>query len=137
MKPLIFILLLLVASCGPECKGPDLSNNSIVWQGYASENPDPQFQADIDKTLTCLNNINPDIIRKNLSPSPHIIITEKEIDGFAGHCYFCANTIAALDRDVLTHYTIVHEIIHWATGLGNEAHGSIYFTTCETYFNFN
>jgi hypothetical protein len=24
-----------------------------------------------------------------------------------------------------------HEVIHWATSIGNEGHGSIYFTQCE------
>lgn len=130
----LIMLCLLLGCVGQEdCAGPDLSNNSIVWQGYASENPDPQFAADIDKTITCLKNIDPHIVRINLV-SPYIIITEKTINDRAGHFYFCINTITAWDQGILIHYSIVHEAIHWATGLGNEAHRSIYFQSCKYPF---
>lgn len=124
-----FILIVLIlAGCGKEESRPpavDLTGNTILWQGYTSENTD--LAQKFNETMECLASLN-----VSRSGEPYVIILKEHFicGGYAnaaGCMVFEENTIYMQEIAPV----FKHEVIHWATYLGIESEDTIYFTQCQ------
>ena len=132
---IIILLSVLLVGCGQDQQNnqePNLSGNTIVWQGYASQYENSYFTTATETAVSCLSNIDPNIADQN-ARLPYIIITRELVDcsGMNRVACFSPNTNTVYLAEGYAFKYFPHEIIHWATHLGIEAHGSIYFTQCE------
>ncbi len=89
------------------------------------------IQKQFTYTLECLSSLG---VQPVLNPP--IIKIVKEL-GFDCSIYLnVAGCYTAYDNTVYVteaaaQWAFSHEIIHWATGLGNDAHDDIYFQQCQ------
>lgn len=136
MKRLLLIALLLTG-CGQQQSesAADISSTTVVWQGYVSEDSYYSFPQKLSDTMQCLNNLS--TYREG---EPYVVVVKDTFSclgypGFSG-CY-SNGTVYVTEFAISPNTTIVgsdmfkHEVIHWATGLGNESHSSVYFTKCS------
>jgi len=136
MKMYVLILLvLLLAGCGQEKSDSriDISMTTILWEGHVDEKPEV-YQKFIE-TMACLNSLN--AVRRTGNLYVMIVETSFIADGTLVAGCNIGNVIifsAAAEESASSKFIVSkHEIIHWATGIGNEGHGNIYFETCQ-YF---
>ena len=124
-------LFLFNSGCGQEASYVDISDTTIVWQGYVDEDSD--LLARFNETMSCLNALGVD-----RAGYPYVIVVQDtflcgSIQGATG----CWSDDAVYITSFYFHATIFgldifkHEVIHWATRLGDEAHDTIYFVQCQ------
>jgi len=131
----LFLLILLLPACGqePSQPGVDISMTSIVWQGYANE--DPVLLRKFNETMDCLNSFG-----FHHEGYPYVVVVE---DLFTCGIYknelgcYSANTVffaQSAYESALYFEVFKHEVIHWATGMGieNETTDPV-FTQCEAH----
>jgi len=132
----LFLLILLLPACGQDQSQPaqvDISMTSIVWQGYANE--DPVLLRKFNETMECLNSFG--FFHEGY---PYVVVVE---DIFTCGAYkdklgcYSANTVffaQSAYESTLYFEVFKHEVIHWATGLGIENETTApYFTQCEVH----
>jgi hypothetical protein len=130
---MLLVLILIGIGCGQEPYNVDISNTTIVWQGYANE--DSNLLARFDETMSCLN-----MLGVNKTGYPYVIVVQDTFlcgsNQNASGCWVESSDIVYITS---LYFQVIcigldvfkHEAIHWATRLGNEAHDTIYFTQCQ------
>ena len=132
----IFIVLLAVCTVIlPGCGGQEqsdpitLGTAEIVWTGYADQ--DETFLLEFNATMACIQNNGGNIIR----PAGIYPFIEIVSDNFLCENVY-ASGCAVIDWGLIVladdnkYFSFPHELIHWATGIGNEGHGTDLFNTC-------
>lgn len=138
-RPVIAVLAfcLFVAGCGQDFDA-DISMTTIVWQGYPSEAPDQigeirqnySLNDDFITTQDCLFPIG---IYKTGQPFV-VVVKDQFLCGgeLKNGCFVAKKNTIYLEENTMFFF-FSHEVIHWATGLGNEAHKTVYFTQCQGF----